>query len=105
MAKFLIGLATGIALVFLTVILLFFALLRFREKPPVIADNSVLVLRLAGEIPEKAPLELPSFLGGDHGAEFGSQARCDGLRVSLRLLGRQTQRLLARGFFILKSET
>ena len=66
MVKFLIGLATGVALVFLTVILLFFALLRFREKPPVIADNSVLVLRLAGGIPEKAPLELPSFLGGEH---------------------------------------
>ena len=65
MVKFLIGLATGVALVFLTVILLFFALLRFREKPPAIADNSVLVLRLAGEIPEKAPLALPSFLGGD----------------------------------------
>ena len=48
----------------LTVILLFFALLRFREKPPEIADNSVLVLRLEGEIPEKPPVELPSFLGG-----------------------------------------
>jgi len=65
MVKFLIGLVTGVALVFLSVILLFFALLRFREKPPQIADNSVLVLRLAGEIPEKPPLELPSFLSGD----------------------------------------
>jgi protease IV len=65
MVKFLIGVATGIALVFLTVVLLFFALLRFREKPPQIAGNSVLVLRLEGEIPEKPPLELPSFLAGD----------------------------------------
>src|SRR5450432_455487 len=65
MVKFLIGIATGIALVFLTVVLLFFALLRFREKPPQIAGNSVLVLRLEGEIPEKPPVELPSFLAGD----------------------------------------
>jgi protease-4 len=65
MVKFLIGLVTGVALVFLTVVLLFFALLRFREKPPQIAANSVLVLRLEGEIPEKPPLELPSFLAGD----------------------------------------
>ncbi len=62
MAKFLIGVVTGVVLVFLSIILLFFAALRFREKPPQIADNSVLVLRLQGEIPEKAPIELPSFL-------------------------------------------
>jgi protease IV len=65
MGKFLIGFVTGIALVFLTVVLLVFALLRFREKPPQIAANSVLVLRLDGAIPEKPPVELPSFLGGD----------------------------------------
>jgi protease IV len=62
MAKFFIGLVTGVAIVFLTFILLFFAALRFREKPPQIAANSVLVLRLNGEIPEKPPLELPDFL-------------------------------------------
>jgi protease IV len=65
MGKFLLGLLTGLLLVFLTVVLLFFAALRFREKPPSIADNSVLMLRLAGEIPEKSPVELPAFLGGD----------------------------------------
>jgi len=62
MVKFLIGLVTGVALVFLTIFLLFFTLLRFREKPPAIADNSVLVLRLTGELPEKPPVELPDFL-------------------------------------------
>jgi len=62
MVKFLLGLATGVILVFLTIFLLFFSLLRLREKPPEIADNSVLVLRLQGELPEKAPLELPDFL-------------------------------------------
>jgi protease-4 len=67
MVKFLIGLVTGVLLVFLTFVLIFFALLRFREKPPQIADNSVLVLRLEGDIPEKPPVELPSFLGVDRG--------------------------------------
>jgi protease IV len=62
MVKFLIGLVTGVALVFLTIFLLFFALLRLREKPPVIASNSVLVLRLQGDLPEKPPVELPDFL-------------------------------------------
>jgi protease-4 len=65
MAKFFIGFATGVGLVFLTIMLLFFAALRFREKPPQIASNSTLVLRLNGEIPEKPALELPDFLGGD----------------------------------------
>ena len=66
MVKFLIGLATGVALVFLAVILLFVIALRFREGAPVIASNSVLVLRLSGELPEKPPMELPSFVGDDH---------------------------------------
>jgi protease-4 len=66
MVKFLIGLATGVALVFLAVILLFVVALRFREGAPVIADNSVLVVRLSGELPEKPPMELPSFVGDDH---------------------------------------
>ena len=62
MVKFLLGLVTGVILVFLTIFLLFFSLLRLREKPPVIADNSVLVLRLSGDLPEKPPVELPDFL-------------------------------------------
>jgi protease-4 len=64
MVKFLLGLIAGVALVFLAFVLLFFALLQFRERPPQIADNSVLVLRLEGEIPEKPPVEMPAFLGG-----------------------------------------
>jgi protease-4 len=63
MVKFLIGLITGILLVFLAFIFLVFILFQFREKPPQIAENSVLVLRLEGNIPEKPPLELPAFLG------------------------------------------
>ncbi len=68
MAKFFIGLVTGVVLVFLSLILLFFAALRFREKPPVLASNSVLVIGLDGEIPEKPPVELPAFLGGGKAA-------------------------------------
>src|ERR1700722_19974496 len=64
MVKFIIGLVTGVLLVFLSFILLFFTLLRFREKPPDIANNSVLLLRLSGDVPEKAPLELPGIFGG-----------------------------------------
>jgi protease-4 len=65
MGKFLLGVATGLVLVFLTIVLLIFAALRFREKPPSIAANSVLLLRLQGEIPEKPPVELPALFGGD----------------------------------------
>ena len=79
MAKFFIGLVTGVVLVFLTFVLLFFALLRFREKPPTVADNSVLVLRLSGSIPEKAPVELPDFLGIG-----GSGATVSGIWMSLK---------------------
>jgi protease-4 len=63
MVKFLIGLITGVLLVFLGFILLLFVLFQFREKPPQIEENSVLVLRLEGNIPEKPPLEMPFFLG------------------------------------------
>ena len=68
MVKFLIVLVTGVVLVFLSFILLFFALLRFREKPPEMANNSVLVLRLRDDIPEKPPLTLPGFLDGQKSA-------------------------------------
>jgi protease-4 len=64
MVKFLIGLVTGVLLVFLTIGVLFFALLRFREKPPGIAANSVLVLRLRGDLPERSPVEIPIFSQG-----------------------------------------
>lgn len=63
MAKFLIGLITGVVIVVLGIFLLFFALLRFRERPPVIADNSVLVLHLEGSVPEKPPIDLSTFIG------------------------------------------
>jgi len=61
MVKFLIGLVTGVVLVFLTVGLLVLAAFRLREKPPEISANSVLVMRLSGDIPEKPPLDLSLF--------------------------------------------
>ena len=64
MAKFFVGLVVGVLLVFFGFVLIVFALIRFRSKPPEIADNSVLVVRLAGDVPEKPPVELPAFLGG-----------------------------------------
>jgi len=64
MGKFFLGLLVGVLLVFFGFILLFAALVRFRSKPPEIADNSVLVLRVSGDVPEKPPVELPAFLGG-----------------------------------------
>jgi protease IV len=59
MAKFLIGVATGVLLVFVGVFLLFFAALRFRERPPEVAANSVLVLRVTDDLPEESPVEIP----------------------------------------------
>ncbi len=59
MLKFLLGLITGVLLVFLGGILLLILLVQFRERAPEIASNSVLVVRLAGDIPEKPAVEVP----------------------------------------------
>jgi protease-4 len=59
MAKFLIGVVTGVILVILFVVIAVFAVLPAREKPPVIAAGSTLMLQLDGEMPERAPVELP----------------------------------------------
>ncbi|HWB97635.1 MAG TPA: signal peptide peptidase SppA [Bryobacteraceae bacterium] len=67
MGKFLIGLVTGIILTGLTLVILAFALVPFREKAPAIADNSVLVLQLEGEIPERPPVDVPLPILGQRG--------------------------------------
>ena len=59
MAKFLIGVVTGIILVFLVLFIGVFALAHMREKPPSVADGSTLILEMDGEIPERAPVEFP----------------------------------------------
>ncbi len=59
MAKFLIGVLTGIILAGLILVIGVFALARMRERPPTVADDSTLMLELEGEIPETAPVEYP----------------------------------------------
>jgi protease-4 len=65
MAKFFIGLVTGGLLVILAAVVLLVVAVRISQKPPEVAGNSVLVLRLSHEIPEKPGIEMPAFLGGD----------------------------------------
>ena len=63
MAKFLLGLITGVVVVILGMVIIAFAAFHFfRERPPVIAGNSVLVLHLEGGVPEKPPLDLSTLL-------------------------------------------
>lgn len=59
MAKFLVGLVAGLILALLIGVVVVFAALRLAERPPEVADNSVLVLRLDGELLEKAPMTIP----------------------------------------------
>ena len=60
MAKFLFGLISGVVLSVAGLFLLLFVLARvFRESPPVVEQNSVLELRLSGDIPERPPVEVP----------------------------------------------
>jgi protease-4 len=67
MLKFLIGVLTGIVFAIVIAIVLVFAIAfslgRNREKPVAVADNSVLILRLDGDIPERPPIDydLPLF--------------------------------------------
>lgn len=57
MGKFLLGLVTGIVLVFLIGVIGFFAIASLRSKPPAVAEDSTLVLHLWGNVPEKPPVE------------------------------------------------
>jgi hypothetical protein len=60
MAKFLIGLVTGIILSVLLGVVVVFSLARFgTEKRVTISPNSTLLLQLDGEIPERSPIEYP----------------------------------------------
>lgn len=59
MAKFLIGVLTGLVLAAFAAFVLFFALVRFGEQRPTVAEGSTLVVKLQGEIPERPGVELP----------------------------------------------
>jgi len=63
MKNFLIGLFTGLLICVLTVFIAGFALVRlagsYGERKPVVSDGSTLVFKLEGDVPEKAPTEIP----------------------------------------------
>ncbi len=59
MTKFLIGVLTGIILAGLVLVIVVFAAVRLSERPPSVAGRSTLILRLDGEIPERAPVTIP----------------------------------------------
>jgi len=60
MAKFLIGLLTGVILTVLLAVIIVFSAAKFgTEKRAVILPNSTLLLQLEGDVPERAPVEFP----------------------------------------------
>ena len=61
MKKFLLGFLGGIAFAVLVGILLFFGFLAafsISDQRPTVADNSVLVLDLSGDVPEREPVDV-----------------------------------------------
>ena len=66
MKKFFIGLVAGLLLAGLTVFIGVFVLIKLGgDSRPSLSDNSTLVVRLSGEIPEKSPIDIPlPFLEG-----------------------------------------
>ena len=64
MPKFFLGLAAGVLLAVLSVAALLVLAVLVSRHPPEVAANSVLVLRLRNEIPEKPGMEMPEFMGG-----------------------------------------
>ena len=63
MAKFLLGVIAGVAAAVLGIVLAIWLALWLESKPPNIADNSVLALRLAGRYPGEGALALPAIFG------------------------------------------
>jgi protease-4 len=60
MRKFILGVVCGLAFAFLAGVILIFTAVRLGgDKAPTIDNDSVLMLRLEGEIPEKPAMELP----------------------------------------------
>ncbi len=63
MKNFFIGLAVGVVFSGLVLLILFFAAIRlagsFASRPSSVADSSMLILKLDGDLPEIAPPEIP----------------------------------------------
>jgi protease-4 len=59
MLKFFLGIVVGVILMLLIGVILLVGVASYRSRPPAIAADSTLVLHLGGELPERAPVELP----------------------------------------------
>jgi protease-4 len=57
--RFLLGILCGFLLAGLALVIIGFAVARFGSRPPSVADNSTLFLRLTGDLPEIGQAELP----------------------------------------------
>ena len=65
MAKFFVGLVSGILLTILAAVAVVLIAIHYSQKPPTVDSNSALVLRLSGDVPEKAGIDMPGFLGDE----------------------------------------
>ncbi len=61
MGKFLLGVVTGFVVTVLIVVIAGFAIASLRSKPPAVADNSTLILRLDGDAPEAPSIDYSVF--------------------------------------------
>lgn len=59
MKKFLLGILVGFVLAALGAVIFFFVAVKISQRRPTIADNSVLMLQMDGDIPESPPVEIP----------------------------------------------
>jgi len=59
MKKFFIGLVAGLLLAGLTVFIGFFVVIKLGDSRPSLSDDSTLLVKLSGEIPEKSPVDIP----------------------------------------------
>jgi protease-4 len=59
MKKFLLGVLIGVLFSGLALLVVFVLLVKLAARPPEVADNSVLVLKLRGPIPETPPVQIP----------------------------------------------
>lgn len=59
MKKFLLGLIAGFALAAFGAVVFVFAMARAGDRRPSVPDGATLVVRLSGEVPEIAPMEIP----------------------------------------------
>ncbi|HWR50464.1 MAG TPA: signal peptide peptidase SppA [Bryobacteraceae bacterium] len=65
MKKFLLGILVGFVFLGLASVVVLFAFVRLATRPPGIPDDSVLVLKIEGDIPERPPVSIPvPFLDG-----------------------------------------